>query len=959
MSQLIIRLEPDICYLRNKAAATPRNVLDRWRSRRRRIILDSDEDEQDCVEILPQEHNACKQKTSMFGSTEIASALLIPANNSCVSALKEPSFAKTMISGVNKGHFDKKDCERLNKRHISRNKVLGKRGETDDEEDWDERMEKKRRWSVARKCTEQKESAMMDGLRTSKRRRTAPNKFLEADFFTGDWVDNEEDVNFCLETFEGERTSSIEARNQNHVKDGTKQSCKGAQRKEDAFAERSMSKSSSSPSTSANSCSSIRKTNRNSVKRNTAIKMKNLNERVSVKCHQCQRADRRIVVPCGRCEQKCYCIQCIKQWYPLSEEEVSEVCPFCRGNCNCNSCLHSANMLKSSRRDLTDREKISHLQYLISELLPHLEIIHQEQMDEIQEEAKYQGVAPSHVELNHATYSIDERVYCCGREIRGGRLPAGGLNRTIFQYVDKGYDYMHGGEPIPESSHTEVLDVISTMPVDWVSSSNGRIFCAPKEMGGCGDCCLELKCLLPDDFISSLRTRAEEIRSRYKILEKVNLTSCCDNESAKMWKAASREGSEDNFLYSPDSEDIVNEEEFLNFRKHWAKGEPVIVRNVLDQTSGLSWEPLVMLRALSEHKDGRTSSRMSDVKAIDCLAGCEVKICTRKFFKGYTEGRTYGNLWPEMLKLKDWPPSDKFEDLLPRHCDEFITALPFQEYTDPRNGFLNLAVKLPERVIKPDLGPKTYIAYGIREELGRGDSVTKLHLDMSDAVNILTHTADVAISPEQHKAIDLLKEMHRAQEEREGRDLNQKTKHPEITFDDNKEKKTTDFLPTVNSKQGSALWDIFRREDVPKLKEYLVKHSNEFRHTFCSPVHQVIHPIHDQSFYLTSAHKQKLKEEFGIEPWTFEQKLGEAVFIPAGCPHQVRNLKSCTKVAVDFVSPENVHECLKLTEEFRELPKGHRAKEDKLEVKKMIMYAVKQALKDLEELTSMKVACYE
>jgi len=27
----------------------------------------------------------------------------------------------------------------------------------------------------------------------------------------------------------------------------------------------------------------------------------------------------------------------------------------------------------------------------------------------------------------------------------------------------------------------------------------------------------------------------------------------------------------------------------------------------------------------------------------------------------------------------------------------------------------------------------------------------------------------------------------------------------------------------------------------------------------------------------------------GIEPWTFEQKLGEAVFIPAGCPHQVRN----------------------------------------------------------------------
>ncbi|XP_028791756.1 lysine-specific demethylase JMJ25 [Neltuma alba] len=97
-------------------------------------------------------------------------------------------------------------------------------------------------------------------------------------------------------------------------------------------------------------------------------------------------------------------------------------------------------------------------------------------------------------------------------------------------------------------------------------------------------------------------------------------------------------------------------------------------------------------------------------------------------------------------------------------------------------------------------------------------------------------------------------------------------------------------------------------------------------------------------------HKKKLKEEFGIEPWTFEQKLGEAVFIPAGCPHQVRNLMSCTKVAVDFVSPENLHECLRLTNQFRQLPKNHRAREDKLEIKKMIVYAADQILKDFESL---------
>jgi hypothetical protein len=43
-------------------------------------------------------------------------------------------------------------------------------------------------------------------------------------------------------------------------------------------------------------------------------------------------------------------------------------------------------------------------------------------------------------------------------------------------------------------------------------------------------------------------------------------------------------------------------------------------------------------------------------------------------------------------------------------------------------------------------------------------------------------------------------------------------------------------------------------------------------------------------------------------------------------------VQSCIKVAMDFVSPENVDECIKLTGEFRRLPPGHRAKEDKLEV---------------------------
>lgn len=44
------------------------------------------------------------------------------------------------------------------------------------------------------------------------------------------------------------------------------------------------------------------------------------------------------------------------------------------------------------------------------------------------------------------------------------------------------------------------------------------------------------------------------------------------------------------------------------------------------------------------------------------------------------------------------------------------------------------------------------------------------------------------------------------------------------------------------------------------------------------------------------------------------------------------NLQSCVNVVLDFVSPENVAECIKLINELRLLPDNHTAKTNKLEV---------------------------
>ncbi|KAJ6292350.1 hypothetical protein OIU78_024509 [Salix suchowensis] len=673
-------------------------------------------------------------------------------------------------------------------------------------------------------------------------------------------------------------------------------------------------------------------------------------------CHQCMKKERRTVVVCKKCERM-YCIQCIKQWYPeMTEGQFAKQCPFCCKKCNCNVCLHSSGLIKTSKRNITNHEKVRHLHYLIKLLLPFLEQICDEQANEVQIEA---GIRDFPVAIAENFCYSNERVYCnycatsiadfhrscqkcayelclsCCREIREGSLSS--CAEKKFRCVDRGFDYMHGGDPLP-CQYQNPFDHSESLVLPWNASEDGSISCPPQELGGCGDCLLELKRILPLGWVAELKKKAEELLGICDSEQASLMCKCNEAGEGLLRRAAFREGSEDNYLYCPASKDILEYEELFHFQKYWVKGEPVIVRDVLEQTTRLSWEPKVMWRALCENVDFHISSKMSEVKAIDCLACCEVEINTRQFFKGYMEGRTYQNFWPEMLKLKDWPPSDKFENLLPRHCDEFNSALPFQEYSDPNAGILNVAVKFPADHLKPDLGPKTYIAYGTREELGRGDSVTKLHCDMSDAdertefafwlknvlfawkyqVNILTHTAEVALSEEQRSAIELLKMKHRAQDEREYLEQDQvHNRHIELDQGNDILKEEMDVSEIrepqkppseINEKiensedvlrgatlsgfaLGSGDCGQSRREDVPKLEEYLRKHFREFRHNYCAPLEQVVHPIHDQCFYLTVEHKRKLKEEFGVEAWTFEQRVGEAVFIPAGCPHQVRNLQ--------------------------------------------------------------------
>jgi hypothetical protein len=255
-----------------------------------------------------------------------------------------------------------------------------------------------------------------------------------------------------------------------------------------------------------------------------------------------------------------------------------------------------------------------------------------------------------------------------------------------------------------------------------------------------------------------------------------------------------------------------------------------------------------------------------------------------KFFEGFNEILETENKF-NYRKIKDWPAFSEFKTVFPKLYNGFLNALPFKYCTQP-DGSLNLASYLPQILNPPDLGPKMYIATGRKDS---ANGTTPLHLDAADAVNIMTHS-------------------YRSGYERDNTEC-------------------------------AALWHLFDYKDISNIRRYLAKwakangNQNEY-HDY----------IHDQKIYITEPMLEELKRDYGVTAYQIYQNPGDAVFIPAGCAHQVLNIGNCIKVATDFISPERTLQCMHIAKEFSKLVKGHHRNGDIVQTENHILYSSSVAI---------------
>ncbi|GAA5897560.1 hypothetical protein JCM8208_003304 [Rhodotorula glutinis] len=290
------------------------------------------------------------------------------------------------------------------------------------------------------------------------------------------------------------------------------------------------------------------------------------------------------------------------------------------------------------------------------------------------------------------------------------------------------------------------------------------------------------------------------------------------------------------------------------FFEVWRRGEPILVRRC--PPAGLAkYTPSYFASTWGDQVidvvDNRKPERSMPMTVRDFFLGMTPEAKDARRRRGFDEAdKTLRN-------VSDWPKQGAWYDDFKELNEDFLSFLPLPNVFHP-DGVLNCIGHTPDNAAQPSRGPRMIASW----DTDAATATTKLQTSNTDIASYMMWGGR---DPKTDKAL-------------------------------------------------RVRWDIFREEDVGKLRDfcYDLLHSAQPKGTSNIKFRELHDdPLLSPTMYLTKKQRAALFKRSGVKPYPIYQYMGDLVIVPAGCPYQVSSWIEHINLEVSFLAGSRVAAAIK------------------------------------------------